>query len=184
MKPLRKNVALAIDGGGIKGVICTRALSMLEDALGQSVHDIFRLTAGTSTGSIISAGLAHGLTAKQMHQLYIELGGRIFQKSWRTFFFPFPSRYRYESGPFKETLHQYLGDGKLGDFWSASPPTDVVITSFDLVANHTLFIKPWKPEYQDWPIVDAVMSSSTVPTYFPVVQGRYVDGGVGAYANP
>jgi hypothetical protein len=29
-----------------------------------------------------------------------------------------------------------------------------------------------------------VLASSSVPTYFPVVEGRYVDGGVGAYANP
>jgi hypothetical protein len=53
-----------------------------------------------------------------------------------------------------------------------------------LVTNHTRFIKPWKPEYQDWPVVLAVRGSCTVPTYFPVVEGRYVDGGVGSYANP
>ncbi|HVN54581.1 MAG TPA: patatin-like phospholipase family protein [Anaerolineaceae bacterium] len=183
MKPFRKNVALSIDGGGIKGVICTRALSILEDTLGKPVHDIFRLTTGTSTGSIISAGLASGLTAKQMHQLYIDLGDAIFKKSWRTFFFPL-TRYRYETDGFREMLFKYIGNGKMGDFWNASPPTDVVITSFDLVTNHTLFIKPWKEEYKDWLVVDAVMASSNVPTYFPVVQGRYVDGGVGAYANP
>ena len=56
MKPFRKHVAIAVDGGGIKGVIVTRALAILEDYLGQSSHEIFRLAAGTSTGSIISAG--------------------------------------------------------------------------------------------------------------------------------
>ena len=49
MKPFRKNVAIAIDGGGIRGVIVTKALSMLEQELNQPLHDIFRLTAGTST---------------------------------------------------------------------------------------------------------------------------------------
>ena len=33
-------------------------------------------------------------------------------------------------------------------------------------------------------MVRAVLASSSVPTYFPVVEGRLVDGGVGAYANP
>ena len=68
--------------------------------------------------------------------------------------------------------------------WAASPPTDLVITTFDLVTNHTCFIKPWKKEYTGWPAVRAVLASSSVPTYFPAVEGRYVDGGLGAYANP
>jgi predicted acylesterase/phospholipase RssA len=67
---------------------------------------------------------------------------------------------------------------------NSSPPTDVVITTFDMVDNRTRFIKPWKAEYAGWPVVQAVLSSSTVPTYFPVVAGRYVDGGVGSFANP
>jgi hypothetical protein len=28
------------------------------------------------------------------------------------------------------------------------------------------------------------MASCTVPTYFPIVEGRFVDGGVGSYSNP
>jgi len=60
----------------------------------------------------------------------------------------------------------------------------VVITAFDLVKRKTCFIKPYKPEYRKWPVLTAVLASSTVPTYFPVVDGRYVDGGVGSYANP
>jgi len=69
MNPFRKNVAIAIDGGGIRGVVITRALSHLEDHLGKPVRQIFQLTAGTSTGSIISAAISAGLTAKQMHKL-------------------------------------------------------------------------------------------------------------------
>lgn len=183
MKPFRKNVAIAIDGGGIKGVIVTRALEMLEQALGQPVHQIFRLAAGTSTGSIISAGIGAGIPAAEMHQLYCQLGEKIFQKSWRTVFWPL-TRYRYANKPLVDALRQVIGDLRMGDFWTASPPTDVVITAFDLINNHTCFIKPWKDEYKDWPVVQAVLASSSVPTYFPVVDGRYVDGGVGAYANP
>ncbi len=183
MKPFRKNVAIAIDGGGIKGVIAARALSILEEYLKQPLHQVVRLLAGTSTGSIISAGIASGLTAEELYQLYVDLGNTIFPKSLRTFFFPL-TRYRYPSKPLTAALNKYMGNRKMGDFWTANSPIDVVITSFDLVDNHTLFIKPWKDEYKDWPVVQAVLASSTVPTYFPVVEGRYVDGGVGAYANP
>jgi predicted acylesterase/phospholipase RssA len=53
-----------------------------------------------------------------------------------------------------------------------------------MLANKTRFIKPWKPDYLNWSVIQAVLASSSVPTYFPVVAGRYVDGGVGSYANP
>ncbi len=183
MKPFRKNVAIAIDGGGIRGVIVTRALATLESHLMKPVHDIFRLVAGTSTGSIISAGIAAKLTASQMHQLYVSLGPTIFKKSWRTFFWPL-SRFRYPHEPLINALREHLGTWKMGDFWKTDPATDVVITSFDLLAGKTCFIKPWKQEYKDWPVIWAVLASSSVPTYFPIVDGRYVDGGVGSYANP
>ena len=183
MKPFRNNVAIAIDGGGIKGVMVARALMVLEQYLKQPLHQLVRLLAGTSTGSIISAGIAGGMTAEELYKLYVDLGETIFPKTWRTFFFPL-TRYRYSSKPLSAALKKYMGNHKMGDFWTASPPTDVVITSFDLVDNHTRFIKPWKDEYKDWPVVQAVLASSSVPTYFPVVDGRLVDGGVGAYANP
>jgi predicted acylesterase/phospholipase RssA len=183
MKPFRKNVALAIDGGGIRGVIVTRALSMLERNLKKPVHSVFRLAAGTSTGSIVSAGIGAGLTAAQLHRLYISLGDTIFTKSWRTFLWPL-TRFRYPHEPLATALHEYIGDQKMGDFWTASPPTDVVMTTFDLITNKTCFIKPWKPDYQEWPVIMAILASSSVPTYFPVVADRYVDGGVGSYANP
>jgi predicted acylesterase/phospholipase RssA len=183
MKPFRKNVAIAIDGGGMRGVIVTRALSMLERHLKTPVHNVFRLAAGTSTGSIISAGIGAGLTAAQLHRLYISLGDTIFKKSWRTFFWPL-TRFRYTHEPLATALNEYIGAKKMGDFWTATPPTDVVITSFDLLSNKTCFIKPWKPDYQEWPVIMAILASSSVPTFFPAVANRYVDGGVGSYANP
>ncbi len=183
MKPFRKHVAVAVDGGGIKGVMVARALSILEEHLGQSCHEIFRLTAGTSTGSIISAGIGAGLTGAELHRLYTELGGTIFRQTWRNRLWLL-TRYRYPSEPLEAALKQHVGEMRMGEFWSADPPTDVVITAFDLVENRTRFIKPWKEEYAGWPVVRAVLASSAVPTYFPVVEGRYVDGGVGSYANP
>lgn len=183
MKPLRKHVAIAIDGGGLKGVAVTRALIALENELGKPVHDLFSLAVGTSTGSIISAGIGAGLSALKMFDLYVRLGGEIFPTTWRKALFPL-TRYRYPQEPLKDALQACFGDRTMGEFWTASPPIDVVITTFDLTANHTRFIKPWKEEYVDWPVSRAVLGSCSVPTYFPVVEGRFVDGGVGSYANP
>ena len=184
MRPLRKNAAISIDGGGIRGLIVTRALTMLEDHLGQSIHNRFRLTAGTSTGVIIAAGLGAGLRANRLHELYLEKGREIFHPGWRTLLWPLLARYRYSLEPLKRALQQELGERTMGELWTADPPTDVVITLFDLVENRSRFVKSWKPEYANWPIYKAVLASSSVPTYFPVVDGRFVDGGVGSYANP
>ena len=183
MKPFRKNVAIAIDGGGIRGVVITRALSHLEEHLGKPVRQIFQLAAGTSTGSIISAAIGAGLTAKQMHELYISLGDIIFQKTLRSKLWLL-LKYRYPLGPLADALKKHVGDFKMGDFWIANPPIDIVIPCFDLVENRSRFVKPWKAEYADWPMVKAVLASSSVPTFFPAVDDRYVDGGVGSYANP
>ncbi|NLE43601.1 MAG: patatin-like phospholipase family protein [Chloroflexi bacterium] len=183
MKPFRKNVALAVDGGGIRGVVVTRALAVLEEHLGKMSGEVFTLVAGTSTGSIISAGIAAGLSGAGMHRLYLELGETVFRRSWRSRLWPL-TRYRYPIGPLRAALMRYIGNLYMGTFWWKSPSIDVVITTFDLVTNRTRFIKPWKEEYATWPVVQAVLASSCVPTYFPVVLGRYVDGGVGAYSNP
>jgi hypothetical protein len=183
MKPFRKNVAIAIDGGGIKGLIVTRALAILEDYLGQPLQAVCKLAAGTSTGSIITAGIACGLSAGQMVKLYQNLGQVIFKETWRKLIWPL-SRYRYPIQPLETALQATFGGRLVGDSWNSSTPFDFVITSFDLLNNRTLFIKPWKDTYRGWALNKAVLASCAVPTFFPVVEGRYVDGGVGAYANP
>ncbi len=56
----RKRI-LAIDGGGIRGILPLCALVELERQLGQPAREFFSFMAGTSTGSIISGGLSLGL---------------------------------------------------------------------------------------------------------------------------
>jgi len=183
MKPFRKNIALAIDGGGIRGVMITQALIALETELGKPVSEIFSLSAGTSTGSIISAGLGAGLSAQRMYELYMQLGTTVFPNTLRSKLWPiFP--YRYSGQPLVDALKSVLGEMTMGDYWKLKPPKDIVIVVRDLVENRSRFIKPWKDEYRDFPAWKAVFASSSVPTYFPVVDGRYVDGGVGSYSNP
>lgn len=183
MKPFRKHVAIAIDGGGIKGVMVAQALSMLEDHLGKPISEVVQLAAGTSTGSIISAGIAAGLSGATMRQLYTDLGNTIFRQTLRSRLWLL-SRYRYPLDPLDQALREHVGDLTMGELWQQPDAVDLVITLFDLLENRTRFVKPWKPEYADWPVIQAVLASSAVPTYFPVVEGQFVDGGVGSYANP
>jgi len=182
MKPLRKHAALAIDGGGIRGTMVAKALAMVEAELGHPFIDLFQMTAGTSTGSIISATLAAGIKAADIHALYVRLGNAIFHKTLRSYW-PL-SGYKFSNEPLTNALRDVLGERTLGELWNAPRPLDAIITVRDLVENRTRFLKSWKPEYQTWKLWRAVLCSSSVPTYFPVVDGRYVDGGVGSYTNP
>lgn len=183
MKAFRKNVAIAIDGGGIRGLIVTRALAMLEELLGKTANDVFRLVVGTSTGSIIAAGISMGYTGNQMTQLYIKMGKSIFPNTLRRKLFPL-TRYRYPAEPLVNALNLAFGQRKMEDFWNSTNRTDLVITTYDLLQNRTRFIKPWKDEYRNWSVSKSVQASCTVPTYFPLVEDRFVDGGVGSYGNP
>jgi hypothetical protein len=182
MKPFRKHVALAIDGGGIRGTMVAKALAVVEAELGKPCSDLFQLTAGTSTGSIIATAIGAGVPAADIHRLYVRLGDTIFHKSWRSYW-PL-ARYKYSNRPLVAALQDVLGEQTMGEFWSSSPKHDVVVTVRDLVENRTRFVKAWKEEYREWQAWYAVLCSSAVPTYFPVVDGRYVDGGVGSFTNP
>lgn len=71
---------LSIDGGGIRGVFPAAVLAELESRFlgGASIANHFDMIAGTSTGGIIALALAHGMTARQALDIYIERGERIF----------------------------------------------------------------------------------------------------------
>ncbi|NLV75276.1 MAG: patatin-like phospholipase family protein [Chloroflexi bacterium] len=183
MKPLRKHVALAVDGGGIRGLIAARALALVEAELGQSASSLFQLTVGTSTGAIIAAALGAGLTADRITELYLELGSRIFKPSLRSALWPL-TRYRYSLKPLFQALSAEIGNLPLKAHAARPGAPVLVLPVFDLVENRSRLVKSYKPEYGEWPLAQAVIASCAVPTYFPVVGGRYVDGGVGAFANP
>ena len=71
---------LSIDGGGIRGVFPATFLAGLEKSyLGDSsIASCFDLIVGTSTGGIIALGLAAGLPASDMRDLYVQRGHEIF----------------------------------------------------------------------------------------------------------
>jgi uncharacterized protein len=61
---------LSLDGGGAKGFYTLGVLKELEALLGPPLSDRFDLIFGTSTGAIIAALLALGLSVDEIHTLY------------------------------------------------------------------------------------------------------------------
>ncbi len=207
--PFREKVAIAVDGGGLRGIAVAKALVMLEEALGKKVADIVSLSVGTSTGAIIAAALAAGLDAKTILDTYVEYGPRIFAKSLRTLpiirlLVPF----RYKNDALFASLETTIGPITIGELHQRLQDEgrefSLVITTADVYAGQTRFIKLSKPRYANWKVSDAVVASSTIPGQFPVFEHVYatpdnladpdeawipeprsfLDGGLGSYSNP
>ena len=74
---------LAIDGGGIRGLIPALVLTELERRAGRRVFEMFDLIAGTSTGGILACALCapDPLPASELVSLYEDEGPKIFDRS-------------------------------------------------------------------------------------------------------
>src|SRR5256885_11709973 len=86
-RPLR---VLALDGGGIRGVIPATVLAEIERRCGRRIGEIFDLIAGTSTGGILALGLPTPdpanpgqppYPAQELGNLYAAKGSGIFNRS-------------------------------------------------------------------------------------------------------
>src|SRR5512133_3056353 len=71
---------LAMDGGGIRGLLTARILERIEDALPGFISRV-ELFAGTSTGGLLALGLAGGMMPRQLREVDQELGNRVFADS-------------------------------------------------------------------------------------------------------
>ncbi len=78
---------LALDGGGVRGIVTLQYLKRLEALLRQRRGDpayvlasYFDLIGGTSTGAIIAAALALGMDTARIEALYLDLAKRIFKR--------------------------------------------------------------------------------------------------------
>ncbi|MGY5205343.1 patatin-like phospholipase family protein [Nocardia gipuzkoensis] len=81
-----KKKLLALDGGGIRGVLALEILRSIEGQLQQHygrelvLGDYFDYIGGTSTGAIIAAALAQGHPVEEIQNRYQTLGRRVFRK--------------------------------------------------------------------------------------------------------
>jgi predicted acylesterase/phospholipase RssA len=80
-----RNIALAIDGGGVKGLMVAKALVELEAKLGGGSllqRRNIKVMSGTSTGAILTAAIALGMSAQDMVHMYTSLGAAVFPRWW------------------------------------------------------------------------------------------------------
>jgi patatin-like phospholipase/acyl hydrolase len=179
---------LAVDGGGIRGIVPAVILGELQKRLGRELWQTFDLIAGTSTGGIIALGLGtlcnngKPYSADQLLNLYVQNGSAIFQKSWLT-----PLRQlllpKYSPDGLQATLTRFF---QATEFCTALTP--LLISSYNLQKQLPFFFKSHliaaRPDY-NWKVTDIARATSAAPTFFPpfhLTRGAddyaLVDGGV------
>jgi len=206
---------LSCDGGGILGLISVEILARIEAQLRIRLAkpelvlaDWFDFVSGTSTGAIIAACIASGMSMDRIREFYVGSGEQMFDKAS---VFKRLS-YNYNDEPLAEKLRSELNRA-LGYSAGESPATldDKGLRTLLMMVlrNHTTD-SPWpvsnnprarynQPERKDCnlglPLWQLVRASTAAPTFFPpeVVsfapgtpseyQFIFVDGGVTTYNN-
>lgn len=177
---------LAIDGGGIRGLIPALLLSQIEDLHDVLIKDVFDLVVGTSTGGILACACACGIPAEEVADLYQVRGPKIFQRSrWNKFRNPRGLfKPRYTGKQLKIELDAVFGDTMLDD----PEIGPMVITSYNMGTGDPEFYKTcsWRGTPRRRLLIkDVAYATSAAPTYFPPTKigsqddgGYMVDGGV------
>ena len=194
---------LALDGGGIRGMIAVEVLKEIEELLREEtggnkdfvLADYFDYISGTSTGAIIAAALSLGWSVDKIHNFYIKSGEQMFDKASLLKKF----KYQYEDEALKEMLMKEFGsDTTLG--------SDKLRTLLMMVMRNATTDSPWPvcnnpgAKYNsrkrddcnlELPLWQLVRASTAAPVYFPpekVPIGKhnfvFVDGGITTYNNP
>lgn len=184
---------LALDGGGVRGIVTLHMLASLEEHLRRPASEFFDLFAGTSTGAIIAALLAFKrLSASEILDLYRRLIPRVFRGGWRKLLRLFvPCIYSRDFA--LAQLEELFGSRTLSDLGSLRPgnPQAILLTTHDLVRDEELFLSnyPFQTSCVNfgptWMVRDAVAASAlSAPWYFGPYQGRFIDGGVSVFNTP
>ncbi len=208
---------LALDGGGIRGILTLQVLRRIETLLrtrsgGDAnfrLSDYFDLIGGTSTGAIIAAGLATGMSVDELEVMYNALGESIFQDDllrWGVL------RAKFSKEPLEQALRRQFRDTKIGDqgLEKGQLRTGLAImlkrldTGSPWIVHNNPRGKYFGPRHggraipnSQFPLWQIVRSSTAAPHYFdpelfPVakdssgndINGAFVDGGVSPHNNP
>ncbi|HZI80741.1 MAG TPA: patatin-like phospholipase family protein [Vicinamibacterales bacterium] len=200
---------LALDGGGIRGVLTLSILKAIETQLGVArLSDYFDYIAGTSTGAIIASGLAIGKSVDELIDFYRSTGTAMFERT--RYLERLNSLYR--NGPLEQQLKSVFG--ATTDLKPPRASTNDgqprLKTLLLVVTRNVTTDSPWpistnpearynRPDRDDCnlciPLWQLVRASTAAPIYFPpeVIQVHptdpaktfvFVDGGITPYNNP
>ncbi len=199
---------LALDGGGLRGVVALAFLQRIETLLRARygnrpdfrLRDHFDMIGGTSSGAIIATGLALGHSVDDMLAVYRDFGRQVFVRHiWRRGLFG-P---RFSLRALEANFHRELGERTLGTR-EITCALVLVAKRLDTGSVWVLHNNPFGRYYgapkdepaatpnKDLPLQQILRASTAAPTFFPpefieVAKGHsgfFVDGGASPYNNP
>lgn len=172
---------LALDGGGLRGVLTLAILKRVEDVLREKtgsgpefrLSDYYDLIGGTSTGSIIAAALSLGMSVDEVRTHYFKLGQDVFKPGLLSLGVVNP---RYDARKVVAALKGVFGERTLG---SGDFKTGLMVMSKRLdtgspwpLTNHpkARYFAPREGSKTvancDYPLWSVVRASTAAPTYF------------------
>lgn len=194
---------LALDGGGIRGILTLEYLEVMEREFRRRFNnpkfllcDYFDLIGGTSTGSIIAAGLACGLTVEQLKKLYTGIGTDVFQAEFWRLGLLAP---KFKSEPLQDALDEQLGADTTLDSERIRTGLMIMTKRLDTGSPWPLHNHPaarYAAQDGKLHLTKVVRASTAAPTYFKpqeidissregkIVAGAFVDGGVSPFNDP
>ena len=203
---------LALDGGGLRGILTVGILKKIEDILRERhggsedfrLGHYFDLIAGTSTGSIIAAALAMEWTVDDIYQKYMELGEKVFEKSLLR---QGLIRAKYDEKKLIKELKDVYGEQTLLGSPSVQTGLMIMTKRVDTGSPWPISNNPRGKYFKsrpkgtigngDYPLWKVVRASTAAPAYFdpeeiviaerqghPTLKGQFVDGGVSPFNNP
>lgn len=178
---------LSIDGGGIRGIFAAQILKRIQDEMKFNFADKFDIIAGTSTGSIIAAGLAVDCPIAKLITLYKTHGRKIFSpnyselfnwKNWKGLF-----KSKYNNRFLKQELSAIFENKTL-----SNTKTRLIMPASDISNGNVFVLKSsYDPNFvrdKDIKISDAVLASCSAPTFFdPYNVKEYLLADGGLWAN-
>jgi len=177
---------LAISGGGYRGLYSAFLLEALEEKAGRPLAQCFDLVAGTSIGGIIAAAISLEIPASTIKKAIKTHGPAIFDQTIRVAGYSTgiktkaPQKYRalYQQSDLKKAIEEIFGDD-VNKPLSEVPVRLLIPAVSQTSAEPVLYMSD--DTNQKGTILDAMLSTSAAPTYFPPYEkGRvnYVDGGL------
>jgi uncharacterized protein len=189
----RRLTGLAIDGGGVRGLVPALLLEEIERRAGRPISQCFDLISGTSTGGLISLGLTvrgsdggPRWKAADLVKMYREASHTIFPRSvLRTLGSPLFDK--YGTSGLEEELNTRLCTARLSDAL-----TGIVVTAWNLTHNRPAYFNSAEAGnvFSDPLMREVARATSAAPSYFAPcwikeprepAANAFVDGGT--FAN-